>query len=64
MYDGKYRRIAEMSFNHVTNPVKINFLSPGGTCNTRELSIAFIYGFVHITRVFFFPPEALHSVRL
>jgi hypothetical protein len=36
MYEGKYRRTAEMSFNHDTNPVKINFISPGGECNTRD----------------------------
>jgi len=58
MYDGKYRRTAEMSFNHVINPVKINFISPGRICNTRGLSIAFIYGFVHITRVFFPHPPS------
>lgn len=60
MYDGKYRRTAEMSFNHVTNHVKINFTSLGGKCNTRELSIAFIYGSIDIT-LFFFSLEALHS---
>jgi len=64
MYDDKYRRTAEMSFNHVTNPAKINLISPGGICNTSGLSIAFIYGFIHITRAFSFPPEALYSGRL
>jgi len=49
-----------MSFNHATDPVKINFISPRGKRNKRELSIAFIYGFIRITHVFFLPLEALH----
>lgn len=55
MYDSKHTRTAELPFKHVTNPVDINFISPGSKWNTGVLSTAFIYTFIHITHhVFFF----------